>query len=428
MNCTDTSNKKIVYWNRLVFWLLFVVYVVTMFILFHRQTLGNEGYYHSDMKAYILEMQGLDSGYSFPYPVFFKLGALFHLFVASPQLSIALAITVLNAMTPLFLRYYMGKVLQGEKRDTCLWFELAVTVLTFLLLFVSMIYPPSEISLPGLHHKYVGVFSPNPFHNATYNATRPFAVLSFFQFAAILPVYEKEISKRDLALFAFSLFMTTMTKPSFTFVIVPAAGLIMLYRMFRSKFANFLPTVQLGICFIPTFLVLIYQFFGVFAPGGEEESGIGFGIATAWRLHCGNIPLAILLALGFPVFVLLFHYKDMLKNNWYRFSWQLLAVSLFEVLFLYEKGFRLPDMNFSWGYMHGISFVFITSAMILLQDTGKYMKTSCKDTFGIKVFLNLPKAEVIRGLVIAAQWIALAAHAVCGVYYFMGVFAGRSYY
>ena len=49
--------------------------------LFYRQCVESmlgTGLYHSDMKAYILEMQGLDSGYSFPYPILFKLAASGH--------------------------------------------------------------------------------------------------------------------------------------------------------------------------------------------------------------------------------------------------------------------------------------------------------------------------------------------------------------
>lgn len=56
------------------------------FWLFYRQCVESmlgTGLYHSDMKAYILEMQGLDSGYSFPYPVLFKLAATIHLVTAS---------------------------------------------------------------------------------------------------------------------------------------------------------------------------------------------------------------------------------------------------------------------------------------------------------------------------------------------------------
>ncbi|MBQ8230343.1 MAG: hypothetical protein IJZ34_00225 [Lachnospiraceae bacterium] len=408
------ENKKYQWLDRCVFALGLVVYTVLLFTLFYRQTLGNVNYYHSDMKAYILEMQGLESGYSFPYPLFFKLGALFHLFLNNPELSIALAVTVLNSLSPLVLKYYMNKILMkecdGNESQTGkkqLWLGLLITAGVFTVFFVSMVYPPKGIYLPGIKNNYVGVFTPNPFHNATYNATRPFAIVAYFLFGKILTEYEDKMNRKDQLLFALFLFLTTITKPSFTFVLVPTAGLIMVYRIIKTKFRNFVPSVKLGLCFVPTFAALIYQFFGVFAPSADGESGIGFGIATAWKLHCDNIPLAIGLALGFPIFTLMVNYKQLKQDKWYRFSWQMLVISLAEVLFMYEKGFRLPDMNFSWGYMHGIFFVFVSSLIVLIRRTWK---------------------KEGRLWLTAAQWLAYGWHLACGIYYFMGIFAGGLYY
>ena len=409
-----TENKKYQWIDRCVFALGLAAYTVLLFTLFYRQTLGNVNYYHSDMKAYILEMQGLDSGYSFPYPLFFKLGALFHLFLNNPELSIALAVTVLNSLSPLVLKYYMNKILIGECEEKGsdtgrkqLLLGCFITVCVFSVFFVSMVYPPKGIYLPGIKNNYVGVFSPNPFHNATYNATRPFAIVTYFLFGKILTEYEKNPNRKDQLLFSLFLFLTTITKPSFTFVLVPTAGLIMLYRIIKTRFRNFVPSVKLGLCFLPTFAALIYQFFGVFAPAEDGESGIGFGIATAWKLHCDNIPLAIGLALGFPIFTLMENYKQLKQDKWYRFSWQMMLISLAEVLFMYEKGFRLPDMNFSWGYMHGIFFVFVSSLIVLIRRTRK--------------------KEGHLWLTIA-QWLAYGWHLACGIYYFMGIFAGNLYY
>lgn len=409
-----TENKKYQWIDRCVFALGLAAYTVLLFTLFYRQTLGNVNYYHSDMKAYILEMQGLDSGYSFPYPLFFKLGALFHLFLNNPELSIALAVTVLNSLSPLVLKYYMNKILIGECEEKGsdtgrkqLLLGCFITVCVFSVFFVSMVYPPKGIYLPGIKNNYVGVFSPNPFHNATYNATRPFAIVTYFLFGKILTEYEKNPNRKDQLLFSLFLFLTTITKPSFTFVLVPTAGLIMLYRIIKTRFRNFVPSVKLGLCFLPTFAALIYQFFGVFAPAEDGESGIGFGIATAWKLHCDNIPLAIGLALGFPIFTLMVNYKQLKQAKWYRFSWQMMLISLAEVLFMYEKGFRLPDMNFSWGYMHGIFFVFVSSLIVLIRRTWKKEE---------HLWLTI------------AQWLAYGWHLACGIYYFMGIFAGNLYY
>lgn len=429
-NKTDNGRYNTADW--LIFALLLIGYAVLTFTLFYRQTLGNPGYYHSDMKAYILEMQGLESGYSFPYPLFFKLGAFFHLFINSPELSIAVAVTLLNSLSPVVMKWSMNRLLfkecglengregiaglsgnaalagsgqkQGRKR---LALGGLITVCVFVMLFVSMVFPPRGIYLPGIKNNYVGVFTPNPHHNATYNATRPFAIAVFFLFPVILDEYEKKINWKHNIIFAVFLLLTTMTKPSFTFVMVPTAGLIMLYRIFKSKFKNFIPSVQLGICFIPTFIALLYQFFGVFVPTGDEEGGIGFGFAEVWKERCDNIPLAIGLALGFPILVLIFNRKDLKKDTRYRFSWQMMLVSMAELLCMYEKGFRKHDMNFSWGYMHGLFFAFVGAMLVLIRRTWK---------------------REGNGWLTAAQWLACGWHLACGIYYFYGIFQGQLYY
>lgn len=93
MDCTKKSGRKNQIIDGVVFTVMLAVIMAVTLKLFYMQTLGDV---NSDMKAYILEMQGLESGYHFPYPVFFKFAALLHLFVSS-EMSVALALTVERA-------------------------------------------------------------------------------------------------------------------------------------------------------------------------------------------------------------------------------------------------------------------------------------------------------------------------------------------
>lgn len=411
------QNKKEQWVNWGFFAILFILATAVTFVLFYRQTLGNPQLYHSDMKAYILEMQGLDSGYSFPYPVFFKLGALIHLFIASPELSVALATMLLNSLGMVIVKLafdnmVLTKLEQAMPGKHFLASSL-VSVVTVSLFFISMLFPPSGIYLPGIKYNYLGVFTSNPFHNATYMAARPFAVLAFLWYAKLLDSYEKGykggkdgVPLKDYLCFSLFLLLATMTKPSFTIVLAGTAGLIMVWRMIRSKFRNFVPTIQLGLCFIPTFIDLLYQFKGVFVPTEGEEGGLGFCFGDVWKLYCDNIPLAICLAIGFPLLVLLLNYKELKENTIYRFSWQLYGMSFAMAFLLYEKGFRKPDFNFSWGYMYGIFFSFVGALLVLMQAT----------------------ANKKRPALLVLQWLAYLAHVACGLYYFYGIFCGNMYY
>ncbi len=390
--------------NILFFAVLWIGYTAVMGYLFYHQAIGNENWFHSDVKAYILEMQGLESGYEFPYPILFKFGALFDLFL-SPEAAITAALVILNSLTPIALKIYLDRFLTREK-DT-LFIRMGSSLLVFSLLVVSMLFPLEGGAFVGMQGRYKGVFSPNPHHNATYLAARPFAVVCFFQFAELLNEYEEKFHWKKSVLFGAFLLLATLTKPSFTLVLVATAGLIMLFRLFKSRFSNFKNTVLLGLCFIPTFCALLYQFGGVFVSDSGAEAGLGFGWLTAWSYHCSNIPGAILAAFAFPAVALLNHFKDLKKNSMYRFALQFALMSLAMVTILYEKGFRVGDMNFSWGYMYGMFFAFVGSGILMVKNT---------------------IAQEKKSYLLATEWLLYLLHLLCGLLYLKNSLAGFLYY
>lgn len=417
----ETLQKRDKIIDIIVFIVLILAVTAVTLRLFYLQTISDGVTYHSDMKAYILEMLGQQEKYDFPYPVFFKFAAFIHLF-SGPEMAVAAATALLNSLSIVITKAAFNHLVLkqlGDRFHKNKWIAgILLSLLAVSLYFISMVFPPEGIWLPGIRYRYLGVFTSNPFHNATYMAARPFAILAFLWFAKLLPVYEKGyggswknndkgIGLSDYILFAVFLLTATMTKPSFTIVLVGTAGLIMLYRLIKSKFRGFVPAMQLGLCFVPTFVDLLYQYRGVFVPDAGQEGGIGFGFASVWKLYCDNIPLAIGLAVGFPILVVLLNYKELKADTTFRFSCQIYLMSLAMALILYEKGFRMPDFNFSWGYMYGIFFAFFGALLVLIRATASGK--------GKKFLLTI-------------QWLAYGWHVICGVYYFWGIFRGNMYY
>lgn len=450
----ERNKNRII--NRVVFAVLLIAASAATLKLFHLQALGNPENYHSDVKAYILEMQGLESGYSFPYPVFFKLSAFMNLF-AEPELAVALAEMLLNSLGLLITKIAFDRLalqeleasvetrrssLRAAGRRPILqsWMAgVAISVVVVTLFFISMLFPPEGYYLPGIKFLYLGVFTANPFHNATYMAARPFAILAFLWFARLMPVYEegfagrgtggsgaaRGVPLRDYLLFSVFLLLTTMTKPSYTIILVCSAGLLMLYRLVRSGFRNFRPTLWLGLCFIPTFIELLYQFKGVFVPEeAGEEGGIGFTLGEIWRGCCDNIPLAIGLAVGFPILVLLLNYRELKKNSLYRLSWINFCVGFATAFFLYEKGFRKPDFNFAWGYMYGIFFCHMGALLVLLKATAGLLAGTVPAGGAASEGL---RSKRIRAVGVILQWLAYLWHVACGFYYFGMMMRGEIY-
>jgi hypothetical protein len=126
-----------------------------------------------------------------------------------------------------------------------------------------------------------------------------------------------------------------------------------------------------------------------------------------WGEYCDNYPIAVCLLIFFPIVVLVFQYRKILTNTLYRFGWQIFGMSLAMFILLYEKGFRVADANFSWGYMVGAFFLVMSSLLVLLEETVIAKKISWK---------------------LLAQWGAFGVHLACGLFYFGMVFLGRFYY
>lgn len=401
---------------------LFVAYTIVSFVLFNNQAHHDHfdkfQWFMSDIDAYLEEMQGIDSGFDFPYPIFFMLGRFFMLFT-DVGTAAAIATVVLNSVSVVAMLYFFDRVTRlfwldadgnqatGAKADQTRQF--LVVVLSFGILMVSMLYAPKGVYLPGMDHKYLGVFSPNPWHNHTYLATRGFAIVAFFLLAEILEYYEKKVDVKQYVLFSIFLLLTTLAKPSFTLVLGSTMVVLMLVRLIAHKGQTWKQTLYLGLCFIPTILDLLYQFGGVFGSRGHagEDGGIGFGIGAAWSQYTHNIPLAIMLAFAFPGFVLLLNLKYLLTDVRFRFSWELALTSLLEFLFLFEKGDRFVHTNFSWGYMHGIFFAFVGSSLLLLENTRK-------------------KRQPIW--VLALEWALFVWHVLAGFRFFEYMFSGQFYY
>lgn len=419
------AAKRKVYINYLIFLLCLIPYLAATYYLFYHQCVGK---FPSDIYYYITVSKQITKNSLFPslpYPLLPYLARAISLFTF-PENAMALAVTLLNGLTAIALKLCIDRCFEGREPKEPLN-GISSALLTFSLLFVSMLYPLTYIGRyqemtpdgAGFLIRYTGVFSPNPYHNATFLAARGFSVITFFLFAEILSFYETENRwyHSKYFMFSVSLFVTTLAKPSFTLVLAGTAGLIMLWRLAKSRFANRKPFFQFGIYFIPTFLLLLFQYGGMFGAEPEQENGIGIGFLKAWSTVSDNVPVSILLGMAFPLTVLFFQLlKRPVSQNGQdstaylkgllRLSWQFFLVALVTVLFFYEKNYRINHLNFAWGYMYGMLFCYTSGLILLVQNTRKKLQ---------------PRWQL------AAQWIFYGMHLVCGADYFRVLIQGGEY-
>ncbi len=396
-----------------------IVLFLGMFILFfglnlrllYRQVHSEmyEGRYLSDIHPYVDNINGIDTGYDFTYPVFFYTAKLIREIGFSSEHAIVLAAALFNSLCiPILALYFINLFKKNRKNDNYL-FEILAIILPFVLLLISMIILPSGIYIPGIHTRYLGIFTPNPWHNQTYFAARPFAIIAWILFVQMATKNDYEIEMAKAILFSVALLLSTMAKPSFSLTFGSTALMVWLYRLVKSKFMNFKRSILLGLFFLPTVFNLAYQFvwgpFFIHSSQGSD-AGIGVKFGYIWSLYCHNFIAAILLALFFPIIVYILNWKIVKTNFGLRLSMLMVSVSCIEFLLLYEKGERFWHANFSWGYMYGIFFAFFECTSL--------------------VFVQTLNRERINKLVI--EWSALACHLLAGIYYFIYLQNGGTYF
>ncbi len=404
------TNKR----NMLLFIVLLILYSGLMMVFFYRQAVPQDGVFYSDMEAYILETQGMDSGYEFPYRLFFWISRIWTLFV-SPAAAVAFTTMICNTTAAVLTKYYFDKALTkcARKEGIAYGFqwEAISSLSVFALFFVSMVYSPRGTAFFGFDYTYrcQGILTPNPYWNATYLAVRPLTIAAFFLGVELLEEFEGTLSPKKTILFGTLVFLCTFTKPSFTFILVPAGAVVLFWRLCGSKGKLWRNTLYLCASLIPTGILLLYEFSGVFVGTNVqmEETGIGFGLFKAWHVYSDNIVLSVVMAISFPILVLVLNFRQLKKEEEFRLAWQLWLAGFLTFAVFYEKGFRFSHMNFSWGYMHGLFFVFMISVLQTIKNAMKKEKNFLK-----------------------WKWVVEAAvflvHLVCGIVFFIYLYQGNN--
>lgn len=370
---------------------------------------GRSDGYPSDVVAYIMEIQGTNTEYNFAYPLFFLTGKFFNLFLPIGPAT-AVSVVLYNGLSMILLKKYFENLLikTGRIKDSALS-HIVITLAVFGCCVMSMWWLPrfGKYKLPHKDQVYAGTLSGNPWHNATYIATKPFSIVAFFSFSELLSQYENKIQIKTAVTFAISLMLSAVAKPTFNLVLISAAGTVMLVRFIRSRFKNFKQSVLLGCCFFPTFAVMLIQYADMFGSTfGDDVQGIRFCWFEVWKIYNPHVLEAVFYANVTAVICLFFFAKDLIKDTLYRFTTVFFLISFLEAGLICERGKRFVDFNFGWGYMHGIFFFQSVSAIKLIEATF---------------------SKRFKWYWTVLLWVLFLSQIVAGILYFKGLYYGRDY-
>lgn len=220
---------------------------------------------------------------------------------------------------------------------------------TLMLVLVSSIYLPFFSS-----RFYLGQGTPNFWATPTLVVLKPFSLIAFFMFIKYLD--RASLQKNWFYQFTLTLVLavSVVVKPSFVFVFFPA---VFIYLLISHKM-NLKILYKLLIMALPSLLILAVQYFGNFVL--DKGQGIDLVKFRVWQFYTPSIPISILLAIAFPLSILVSRFRMAIKFTPLVLSWLMLIIGAMQFAFLAEKKYFYAG-NFSWGYNIALWFLFIFS-------------------------------------------------------------------
>ncbi len=307
----------------------------------------------SDMAAharFVIEYwQAEGFGYLFeriPYPGWHVVVMAFLCMGASLPVAASLACALFAFLTAVVAYRVVVYITKGPLVMT--------VVVTVALLFVAAIYVPAYN--PQI---YYGQGSPTIWHNPTYNAVKPFALLSCFVLFKMMVTREADV--RSCAWYSILTVVCLFLKPSFFQIQAPAVFAYLVIDAILNRDLRFVRAIALS--FVPALVYMALEMWVLFYSDAGGGGGVSFGFLEMYAMHSPKISISIALLLAFPVYATVVLWKDILqKKSPYSFFVILLMVGFCEYAFLIEGGERAQHGNFGWGYY---SAVFLYWAFML---------------------------------------------------------------
>ena len=335
-----------------IIWVLILSYGILCSILYYRQTFHIEGMpFESDLPYHI--SMAVDDHW------FYSLTAiLYQVFFLTPFGNLLTAVflggVTLGTIAATYILFQ-----EITKRTRCVGIPRS---LLLLLSFLSNIIMPFYVRTAH-YQRYIGYQSASIWHNSTYICMKPCSILVLILYLRLDEKYKDGLSAKEWLTLAGAFILVNAVKPSFSLVFLPVMALYLLWDLLRK--VPFTKVFFFGLTVIPSLLVIIWQ--NVVLFGGETGNGIEIRYGYTLTLHSLHPKATLLLSVAFPLFVLLFLWKELFRDKWYLMSWLVWGIALVQVTFLSESGARARDGNFMWGYSFGIFLITLWSVVKLLE-------------------------------------------------------------
>ncbi|MBE5868986.1 MAG: hypothetical protein E7293_08540 [Lachnospiraceae bacterium] len=273
--------------------------------------------------------------------------------------------------------------------------------------------------------RFLGAYSMNPVHNPTQMTVRPFSLLCY---CLVYDLWNKQKDdtytgvffnmkqglKKPYIYLAVLLLLSTMAKPTFAEMFIPAVGIVMLVewigRILRkngsaSKYFKY--CLHMLCCAIPSLAYILLQFLAYFFWGGSYGADGSFMITKwleVWNMYSENVILSIGLGMAFPLFMIFINGQFFLKDSLGRLALTGYLVGFLEAALLGEGGIKLSHSDFLWPMMSGMLLVWTASTLRLFV-------------------LEKTQADTkIKHILIDTGWFLFFVHVLFGILYTVSLF------
>ena len=309
----------------------FIGYSIIFFYLFHQQYYFGDYGWMSDMLKHIEFFHTGKNLYSLTYIL---LGLLDGLpfpghFIAVFQTGLLLFGVYATQMLLQFLMPHKDKWVVWVYAWMCnMFFKIIIPIIPFIGTF-----------------RYEVVLNFNVYHNPTYIAMKPFAILSVLYFLTFIKTYHTQrIGLKQWLVFTGLMLLTTAFKPNFIVGFSLAVLCVLIIDFFRHKGKNILNYIIVGTAVLPSIGLTLFQQSRVF----DDTSHLRIGFMTALNSMNKWPLITMFLSMVFPVVILIYSYRDVFKDKFYAFGILQMITNLCITFFVYEDGWRLNHGNFLW--------------------------------------------------------------------------------
>jgi hypothetical protein len=212
---------------------------------------------------------------------------------------------------------------------------------------------------------YLGYLAMNSYHNPTILLLKPIALL---QFTVIVRSFLQErVSWKAVGLAALLSLLSAYAKPSFTVCILPAVGLLAVWRWFTKQSIPW-KLVIWGVC-VPSALALAGQYFVTYL--GAQDAHVIFDPLGVMQLYSGYLLPKFLLSILFPLLATAVYWKQAQRSPGMITAWGAFAAGAAYTYFMAEGGIRFRDGNFAWSGEIASLVLFFAATVFCLENLAK---------------------------------------------------------